>query len=60
MKPGERLDANSGRRTDPVHPTEGRGRHGKGAVELEFLLCVVGLRDRTPRGMEGRAGSVQE
>lgn len=28
----------SGRRTDPVHPTEGRGRCGRGALELKFLL----------------------
>lgn len=37
VKPEERLDANSGRRTDPIHPTEGRARHGRGALELKFL-----------------------
>lgn len=39
VKAEERLDANSGRRTDPVCPTEKRGRGGgRGALELKFLL----------------------
>lgn len=37
MKSEENLDADSGRR-DPLHPSEGRGRCRRGALELKFLL----------------------